>query len=203
MASTSHGWYLALGSLPSAIFCFTTKEKELFTKKFWKDLAERSVRTFMQGAASYLTLMGLDLIQADLKSALIGGAAAGGYAVLTALVAHFKNPEQQSASLLDQPVATEPGRHDGSQAPYNAKLEGYANAPGVEPDVPVRSPLPPSEPPSDLPPNLFRSGQESPGVSFPPPLRPSPEELQAQHLLAPRQRDPQTGRFLPRNQGDI
>lgn len=153
----------------------------MFTKKFLKDLAERSLRTFGQGAASYLTLMGLDLIKADVKSALIGGAAAGGYAVLTSLLAYFKKPEQESASLLDQPVVTEPGHHDGSQAPYDPATEGYLDGPT---NVGPRGYERPSQP-----------GPSQPMGFVATPLTGSP-------FQGPRQRDPKTGRFLPRNQGD-
>lgn len=90
----------------------------MFTLKFWKDLGERSIRTFAQGAASYLTLAGLDVIQADLKTAALGGLAAGGYAVITALAAYLKDPALESASLSkevatapDQVLADPPGFH--------------------------------------------------------------------------------------------
>lgn len=87
----------------------------MFTKKFWKDLGERSIRTFFQGLASYATLAGLEVIQVDLKSAALGGLVAAGYAVVTSLGAAFKEPSLESASFSTEvataPDQTEPGYH--------------------------------------------------------------------------------------------
>lgn len=86
----------------------------MFTRKFWKDLGERLIRTFAQAVGSYLTLLGLNVIQGDFVTALWGGLIAGGYAVLMALLAAFKEPELQSASFVTEvaegPVDP-PGKH--------------------------------------------------------------------------------------------
>ncbi len=152
------------------------KGSELFTKKFWKDLAERSVSTFAQAVAGFATGLTLDVIQADLKGVLVTAGITGGYAVLKALAAHFKNPEQQSASLLDQPVVTAPGRHDGSQAPYDPATEGYLDGPGTKAAEQATAEVE-SDP-------VFRQNLVSS------PLPPG-------HTRA-RPRDPKTGKFLPR-----
>lgn len=90
----------------------------MFTKKFFKDLGERSARTFVQALVSYLTLLGLDIIQASPLDALWGGLLAAGYAVLMSLGAAFKEPSLESASFStevatapDQVLAAEPGYH--------------------------------------------------------------------------------------------
>lgn len=161
----------------------------MFTTKFWKDLAERSISTFAQAAGGYVVALGLDVVQADLKGVAVAAAAAGGFAVLKALVAVFRNPEQQSASLLDQPVATAPpGRHDGSQAPYGE--------PTLQPEQVF----------GEAPPN---HQWMTVGVAVPDTVGEEPGDVEhysemaklgAAEAIESRQRDPKTGRFLPRNE---
>lgn len=184
------------GSASESLFWATSSSTtkvsttKMFTAKFWKDLGERAVRTFVQGAGAFITAAGIDLIQADAKTVVYGGLIAGGYAVVTSLIAYFKAPEQESASLLDQPVVTAPGKHDGTQAIYNAANEQYS--------TPV-SDLVDADPVHQEVNNEYTDGPTDEPVQ--------PYQAQGLVSISPpamkRQRDPKTGRWLPREDGQI
>lgn len=162
------------------------------TKQFWLDLGERTLRTFGQGVAAFATGVTLDMVQADIQSVVIGGALAGAYAVLTGLITALRQPQQDNASLLKQPVVTEPGRHDGSQAPYDASSESYGDEQLADAGLPLLT-----EPTTGPTTPSGSSSANQPMGFVAKPLTGSPFQGPTT-----RQRGP-NGRFLPRNQGDI
>lgn len=153
-----------------------------WTRKFWKDTAERAIRTVVQVGVPLIIGNGADLFSLDYKA--IGGIVltAGIGSIGTSLLASLKAPEQESASLLDQPVATVPGKHDGSQSDYDPTSERYSVAEQVDSDPVYQQQEIDFEQTeaehADAPPSPFQS--------LVAPLPPG----------STRQRDPKTGRYL-------
>lgn len=54
---------------------------------YWKDLLERTTRTFVQGFLAVATLAAVTDVDANVQQVALGGLIAGAYAVLTAFVA--------------------------------------------------------------------------------------------------------------------
>jgi hypothetical protein len=74
----------------------------VFTRLFWRDAAERAVKTFAQAVLATFGAGALDVLHADWGNALALGGGAAALSVLTSLVSsQVHDPE--SASLVDLP----------------------------------------------------------------------------------------------------
>ncbi len=93
---------------PAALAFSREREKPMFTSTFWKDAAERAVKTAAQAA---LLALGGDMIDVFAGLALwqtIGGAAAGGalLSILTSVATAASTGDDESASFVASPESS-------------------------------------------------------------------------------------------------
>lgn len=82
---------------------------QLFTRLFWRDVLERSVKSFAGGMLSFLTVAGVTVIHVEWVPALASGATAALVSVLMSLVS-LPVAGNGTASLVRGIIASR-GRH--------------------------------------------------------------------------------------------